>query len=55
MWYPATGSLFSASQCQVARNAGQPVPDWLEAYAKKLGKGKKGWSVDCLDKITAAA
>ena len=34
----------SPALVKIARDAGQPVPDWLDRIAKKTGPGKKNWS-----------
>ena len=45
-WNPAYDKECAPALAKIARDAGQAVPAWLDAWARKGGKGKKGWSTD---------
>ncbi|KAH8099198.1 helicase [Aureococcus anophagefferens] len=43
-WNPAYDTECAGALAKIARDAGQPVPDWLDAVAAK-GKAGKNWAV----------
>merc|ERR1712244_70480 len=44
-WNPDYDPECAPALVKIARDAGQPVPSWLEKWANKHGEGKKNWAI----------
>lgn len=44
-WNPDYDTECAPALAKIAKDAGQPVPEWLEKAAEKMGQGKKLWAV----------
>jgi superfamily II DNA/RNA helicase len=48
-WNPDYDTECAPALAKIAKDAGQPVPEWLDKVAQKMGQGKKLWAVSKID------
>merc|ERR1719421_1125009 len=50
-WNPDYDTECAPALVKIAKDANQPVPEWLQKWADKLGQGKKNWAISAISKI----
>lgn len=53
-WNPDYDQECAPALAKIARDAGQPVPAWLDKWASKLGQGKKNWAISKIAEAQAS-